>query len=120
MTDTVDAVDDGATVESDDTASERLAAARQKFSDAVDGVSRRAKDAGERVREGAGRAREAAREGYGTAREGVRQGYDRVTKDLDQLGQDVGEYVRHNPGKSIAIAAGVGFLIGLLLRGRRD
>jgi len=32
----------------------------------------------------------------------------------------VSTYVRENPGKSVLIAAGVGFLIGLLFRGRSD
>ena len=48
------------------------------------------------------------------------RGYDKVTKDMDQLGQDVNEYVRHNPGKSVAIALGAGFVLGILLRPRRD
>ena len=72
------------------------------------------------MRERAGEASTAAREGYGVARDQVRHGYDRVTKDLDQLTQDLNEYVRHNPGKSIAIAVGFGFFLGIMLRGRRD
>ena len=47
-------------------------------------------------------------------------GYDRVRKDVGELSTDVNEYVRDNPGKSILIAAAAGFLLGLLLRPRRD
>ena len=108
-------------------AAEKLESAREKFSDVAAGVDRGVKAAkegasrvSEQVRERAGEAGTAAREGYGVARDQVRQGYDRVTKDLDQLTQDLNEYVRHNPGKSIAIAVGVGFFVGILLRGRRD
>ena len=60
----------------------------------------------------------AARERYGVAAERARQGYDKARKDLDHLTQDVNEYVRDNPAKAVLIAAGVGFLIGLLFRGR--
>jgi ElaB/YqjD/DUF883 family membrane-anchored ribosome-binding protein len=90
-------------------ASERVAAARQKFSEAVEGVTQKAKGAGSR-----------AKETYGVASDNIRQGYDRVSKDFGHLTEDVNEYVRHNPGKAIAIAAGVGFFVGILLRGRRD
>ena len=50
---------------------------------------------------------------------GVRKGYRRVRKDAAQLSTDVNDYVRENPGKSILIAAAVGFVVGLLVRGRR-
>jgi len=42
-----------------------------------------------------------------------------VRKDAADLTDDVNSYVRENPGKSILIAAGAGFLLGMLLRGRR-
>jgi ElaB/YqjD/DUF883 family membrane-anchored ribosome-binding protein len=32
----------------------------------------------------------------------------------------VSTYVRANPGKSVLLAAGVGFVLGLLFRGRND
>ncbi len=108
-------------------AAEKLQAARAKVSEIAGGVEKRAEKvksgagkAAQQVRDSAGRAGEAARERFDVARESVRHGYDRVTKDLDQLSKDVTEYVRHNPGKAVAIAAGVGFLIGILVRGRRD
>jgi ElaB/YqjD/DUF883 family membrane-anchored ribosome-binding protein len=42
-----------------------------------------------------------------------------VRRDAVQVSDNVNEYVRENPGKSILIAAGVGFVIGLLVRGNR-
>jgi ElaB/YqjD/DUF883 family membrane-anchored ribosome-binding protein len=108
-------------------AEERLDEARERFDEAISGVEKRvrgirkgASRASERVREKAGKASESARQKYEEARDTARHGYDRVTKDLDELSDDVGEYIRHNPGKSVAIALGVGFLIGVLLRPRRD
>ncbi len=70
------------------------------------------------VKEKAGQMSTAARETYDVAAERARQGYDKARKDIDQLSQDVNEYVRDNPGKSVLIAAGVGFVIGLAFRGR--
>ena len=122
MTEKISSIDEAA-AEADGgkkDSSERLAAARKKFGDAVDGVTRKAHGASERAREGAGRATAAAKETYDAAGDNIREGYERVSKDLETLGQDVNEYVRHNPGKAIAIAAGVGFFVGILMRGRRD
>lgn len=109
-------------------ASDRLASAREKFSEIVDKKVRpRAREFGESagrasdsLRDRAERASSGAREKVDSARDNVRLGYDRVTKDLEHLGEDVNEYVRHNPGKAVAIAVGVGFFLGILLRGRRD
>lgn len=109
-------------------ATQRLASAREKFSEVVDskirgikgGLKEGAEKATETVKQSAGSVKAGARETYAGARDTARQGYEKVTKDLDHLGKDVSEYVRHNPGKAIAIAAGAGFVVGLLLRGRRD
>jgi len=40
--------------------------------------------------------------------------------DVDKISADVTDYVRENPGKSLLIAAGVGFVVGLLLRRNRE
>ncbi|MCG3191398.1 MAG: hypothetical protein L6R30_00780 [Thermoanaerobaculia bacterium] len=40
--------------------------------------------------------------------------------DMDDVVTGVKDYVRDNPGKSVAIALGVGFALGLLLRRRGD
>lgn len=118
-------------------ASEKLESARQKVVEVASGMRDGAGRAGgvirekaeiakekagiasQQIREGATKASAVARERYAVARDGVREGYDKVSKDLDHLGEDVNEYVRANPGKSVLIAAGVGFLLGVLMRGRR-
>lgn len=104
-----------------------LEKAREKFSE----VAERARRGGSQVKESAGRAKEVAKEKaaqasetaketYGVAVDNIKQGYDRVHKDMGKLTEDVNEYVRDNPGRSILIAAGLGFAIGALLRGRRS
>jgi ElaB/YqjD/DUF883 family membrane-anchored ribosome-binding protein len=40
--------------------------------------------------------------------------------DWDEVKTKVTSYVRDNPGRSVAIALGVGFALGLLLRRRDD
>ena len=119
---------------------ERLQTARDRFSVVADTLEKRADSASTKVKEKAGRASAAvkdkaeqasavvkdkagqmstaARESYGVAAERARQGYDKARKDLDHLSRDVNEYVRDNPGKSVLIAAGIGFVIGLAFRGR--
>ncbi len=113
--------------EAADDSRSQLNAARERFGEVIGGVEKRvqglkkgAGKASQGAKERASRASAVAREKYESARVSARQGYDKVTKDMDQLGQDVNEYVRHNPGKSVAIALGVGFVLGILLRPRRD
>ena len=107
---------------------ERLESAREKFGEVVErkirgvkaGIKEGANRATQSVKEKAEDVSVGAREKYEGARDGARQGYEKVTKDLEHLGEDVSEYVRHNPGKAIAMAVGAGFVLGILLRGRRD
>lgn len=105
-------------------AEESLESAREKFSEVVEskirGIKGGAKKATRTVKVKAEQVSAEARDKYEGARESARQGYETVTTNLDQLGEDVKEYVQHNPGKSIAVAIGTGFLLGILLRGRRD
>ncbi len=92
--------------------------ARSAVTDRVDAARERMRDSklSERVKKASGRAGEAAREGYGVAKEKLGHGYERAQKDLDQLVGDVNVYVRDNPGRAVLIAAGVGFVLGFLLR----
>ena len=64
-------------------------------------------------------AREQARERYRVASAQMQDGYARVRKDVDYMVDDVNDFVRHKPGTAILIAAGAGFLLGLLFRPRR-
>ncbi len=85
-----------------------VAAAREK-----------AQDVGAEVRGRAVRVGEAAREGFGTAKVKIGEGYEKARKDVDQLATDVSRYVRDNPGRSVLVAAGLGFFVGLMVRGSR-
>ncbi len=72
--------------------------------------------AGKRLREVKGQAGQATQVAREKAAEGLKQGYDRVRKDFDDLNADVNAYVKDNPGRSILIAAGIGFVLGMMMR----
>jgi ElaB/YqjD/DUF883 family membrane-anchored ribosome-binding protein len=106
---------------------EGVAAAREKFqrmgSDLQSRyrqVSKDARRSAERAAKEIRRRADSARETYQDAADKVQKGYRRASKDIARVGRDLGEYVRENPGKAVLIAAGTGFLLGLLLRRRDD
>jgi ElaB/YqjD/DUF883 family membrane-anchored ribosome-binding protein len=75
---------------------------------------------------------DATREGAGRVRERVSEVADNVKAraaalrekladtEWEDVKANVAGYVRDNPGKSVAIALGVGFALGLLMRRRDD
>jgi ElaB/YqjD/DUF883 family membrane-anchored ribosome-binding protein len=89
-------------------------------------------DAARAVEQKIDATREAAASGAGRVRERVSEVADNVKAraaalrdkiadtEWDDVKANVAGYVRDNPGKSLAIAAGVGFALGLLLRRRDD
>ncbi len=79
-------------------------------------VRRGAERAGEELRRGAN----VARERYDETAENVRRGYVQARDKAGHYSGELSEYVRENPGRSVLVAAGVGFLVGLLVRGRRS
>lgn len=89
--------------------SEKLGVAKEKLSDV-------SQAAGKRLQEVKGQAGEMSQVAREKAAEGLKHGYERVRKDFDDLNADVNAYVRDNPGRSVLIAAGVGFLLGMLMR----
>ena len=89
--------------------SEKLGVAREKLGEASQAAGKKLQE----VKGQAGQATQVARE---KAAEGLKQGYDRVRKDFDDLNADVNTYVKDNPGRSVLIAAGIGFLVGMLIR----
>ena len=106
---------------------ETVAAARERFQRLGDDMQGRYRQVSDDVRRGAERASaeirrgaERAREGYRDVSETARETYDKVRSDAGNLTREVGFYVRDNPGKALLIAAGVGFLLGLVMRGRDD
>lgn len=84
----------------------------------------------ERIGELYGRSREIAEEAYQKAKEQfekvaaeLKKGYAKVKAKVEQVDvkevrDDVVEYIRRNPGKSVLIALGVGFALGFMLRRR--
>ena len=88
-----------------------------------DDVRRGAERASAEIRRGRETAREkyedvaeTARDKYRDVAETARRSYTRVSSEAGNVSREVSLYVRDNPGKSVLLAAGVGFLLGLLIR----
>jgi ElaB/YqjD/DUF883 family membrane-anchored ribosome-binding protein len=101
--------------------------ARERFGRISGDLQDRYRRVSEDVRRGAERAQSELRRGADTAREryestsaGLRESYAKARTGADDLTRQVSDYVRENPGKSVLMAAGVGFLLGLVFRGRGD
>ena len=94
---------------------EKIDTAREKITEVAGTVER----GFQKAKEDAGKASQVAREKYDETKVQLRTGYDKVRKDMDGLGEDVNQYVRDNPGRSVLIAAGIGFVIGIVARGGR-
>ena len=104
-----------------------VVAARERFQRLSQDFQGRYSEVSGDVRRGAERATAEIRRGAERAREGVRGaseqarvGYERIRTDAGQISRDVSDYVRENPARSVAIAAGIGFLLGLLARRGRE
>lgn len=69
---------------------------------------------GGRVKEKMGEVADGVKSRAGALRDKIRD------TDWDEVTDKATDYVRQNPGKSLAIALGVGFALGLLLRRRSD
>ncbi len=100
---------------------------RGKYADVSDEVRRGAERASKQIRREAERASkeirrgaERARDTYNDVADNARRRYGKLREDAGGVSRDVGFYVRDNPGKSLLIAAGVGFLLGLVVRGRNS
>lgn len=96
-------------------------AMNEKISELGASARRTGEKAREFAREQGEKAREFAREQYEARAEQVRKGYSQVKETAGEWSDDLTDYVRENPGRSLLAAAGVGFVIGLLVRSiRRD
>ncbi len=115
----VESVEDAKFDRAKEAVNEGLNAARERFREVATEARGHAGRINADLRQGAGRAGEAARERYAQFSENVRDGYHKARKDFDGLSENVNEYVRDNPGKSVVVAAVGGFVLGLLMRGRR-
>ena len=104
-----------------------VVSARQRFQKLGEDVQSKYKKVSEDVRRGAERASdeirrgaERAKETYEEVSENAQRSYQRVRSEAGNLSREVSLYVRDNPGKALLIAAGVGFLLGLIVRGRGE
>lgn len=102
---------------------EKIGVAKEKLTEVSQVAGKRLQEvktqAGEKLQEVKTQAGEKGQVARDKATEGLKQGYERVRKDFDDLNADVNAYVRDNPGRSVLIAAGIGFLLGLLIRRER-
>ena len=103
-----------------DVIEDKVGEARERLSEVARGAGERYQKVAEEMRREAERATQAAREKVDSAVKGIRAGYGKVSKNVGSFTEDAADYVRDNPGKSLLIAAGVGFLIGLLFRRSSD
>jgi ElaB/YqjD/DUF883 family membrane-anchored ribosome-binding protein len=104
----------------------RFQGAQARYQRVSEDVRRGAERAREEFQRGTERARaefergtERAREGYRNVAESAREGYDRVRQDAGRVSGELSVFVRENPARAVLIAAGVGFVLGMLVR-RRD
>jgi len=102
-----------------------VVSARERFQKLGEDVQNKYKKVSEEVRRGAERASqeirrgaERARETYEEVAENAQRTYQRARSEASNLSREVSLYVRDNPAKALLIAAGVGFLLGLIVRGR--
>jgi ElaB/YqjD/DUF883 family membrane-anchored ribosome-binding protein len=70
--------------------------------------------AGDRIQ----KARERATESIQAARERLVDAQEEVTKRAREAARDTDRYVRDNPWKAVGIAAGIAFVIGVLVSRR--
>lgn len=87
----------------DEKIDEKIDAARESFGDRIKDVKEKVGEVAQDVKSRAGALRDRIKE-----------------TDWEEVTDKATDYVRQNPGKSVAIALGVGFALGLLLRRRGD
>lgn len=99
---------------------EGVVSARDRFQNRYRQVSEDVRRGAERASAEIRRGTDRAKETYRDVADSAREGYDKVRVDAGNLSREVGFYVRDNPGKALLMAAGIGFLLGLVVRGRGD
>lgn len=57
--------------------------------------------------------------GYRKASAQLEHGYEQLSHTVDERSGQLDRFVRDNPGRAVLTVAGAGFLLGLLLRGKR-
>ena len=80
------------------------------------GLAQTAQEYGQKISDVASQAKDFVGDKVGVVGDKIKE-----LKDVDfrELSENAKEYARQKPGQAILIAAGVGLLLGLVLRGRR-
>jgi ElaB/YqjD/DUF883 family membrane-anchored ribosome-binding protein len=97
----------------------RADAAEERIENAAEAAIRASRVAAERVRVSADSAARGAHKGVEGAAKALDRGYTRAQRDLSRVAARTTDFVSENPGKALLIAAGAGFLIGVLVQRRR-
>jgi ElaB/YqjD/DUF883 family membrane-anchored ribosome-binding protein len=79
-------------------------------------LSQTAQDYGQKISEVASQAKDYVSEKVSVVGEKIK---DLQNADLGELAENAKDYARKNPGQALLISAGVGLLLGLIIRGRR-
>lgn len=79
-------------------------------------LSQSAQNYGERISEAATHAKEYVSDKVSVVGDKLK---DLQNADLNELAENAKNYARKNPGQALLISAGVGLLLGMVLRGRR-
>jgi ElaB/YqjD/DUF883 family membrane-anchored ribosome-binding protein len=96
------------------------AAAERKVEEVADAVVQGTHSAAARVREGSKAASEGAHQRVEGAARALDRGFVKAQQDLAEVAERTSNYVASNPGRSLLIAAGIGFALGLFFRRNRD
>ena len=90
------------------------------MTDTMDETSRTVEEKIDAAREAAGGGMGRLREAADAVKARAQSLKERIQNtEWEDVQQNVKNYVRDNPGKSLGIALGVGFVLGFLLRPRR-
>ena len=79
-------------------------------------LSQTAQEYGQKISEVASQAKDYVSEKVSVVGEKIK---DLQNADLGELAENAKEYARKKPGQALLISAGVGLLLGLIIRGRR-
>jgi len=79
-------------------------------------LSQTAQDYGQRISEAATQAKDYVTDKVSVVGDKLK---DLQNADLGELAENAKEYARRKPGQALLISAGVGLLLGMILRGRR-
>jgi ElaB/YqjD/DUF883 family membrane-anchored ribosome-binding protein len=79
-------------------------------------LSQTAQDYGQRLTEGLTQAKDYVSDKVSVVGDKIK---DLQNADLGELAENAKEYARRKPGQALLISAGVGLLLGMILRGRR-